>query len=199
VLRDREALRLGGEVRDVTVLFSDLRGFSELSEELGAEAVIQLVNRYLAAVTPVILRHGGTIVDFLGDGIFVLFGAPFAREDAAAQALRCAWAMQQAVDEFNIDSLKLGMPSIGMGIAVHAGRAVVGNIGSDDRVKYCAVGPPVNVAAHLQAHARAGEIVVSASALARGGAVARVDTPRVVELKGRAAPITVYSLAGIAA
>jgi class 3 adenylate cyclase len=198
VLRDRRELRLGGELRDVTVLFSDLRGFSELSEHLGAEAVIQVVNRYLAAVTPVILRYGGTIVDFIGDGIFVLFGAPFAREDAAAQAMRCAWAMQHAMDEVNAENGKFGLPHIGMGIAVHAGRAVVGNIGSVDRVKYGAVGPPVNVAAHLQAHARAGEILVSAPALARGGAIARVDSARTVEVKGRSAPITVYPLAGVA-
>jgi class 3 adenylate cyclase len=199
VLRDRDALRLGGELRDVTVLFSDLRDFSELSEQLGAEAVIQLVNRYLAVVTPVILAHHGTIVDFMGDGIFVMFGAPFAREDAAAQALRCAHAMQGAMLEFNIESRKLGLPEIGMGIAVHSGRAVVGNMGSTERVKYGAVGPPVNLAAHLQAHARPGEVIVSAAALARGGAIARVDEPRSVELKGRAAPVIVYPLAGVTA
>jgi adenylate cyclase len=187
VLRDRDALRLGGELRDVTVLFSDLRDFSELSEHLGAEAVIQLVNRYLAAITPVIVRHGGTIVDFLGDGIFVLFGAPFARDDAASHAM----------DEVNIESRKLGVPEIGMGIAVHSGRAVVGNIGSDDRVKYGAVGPPVNAAARLQTYAAAGEIVVSTSALLRGGAIARVEGARTIDLKGRTAPMTVYALVGL--
>jgi adenylate cyclase len=148
-------------------------------------------------MTPVILGHHGTIVDFVGDGIFVLFGAPFAREDAATQALRCAWAMQEAMDEVNIESRKLAMPEIGMGIAIHSGRAVVGNIGSDDRVKYGAVGPPVNVGAHLQAHARAGEILVSAPALARGGAIARVEAARTVDVKGRG-PLTVYPLAGVA-
>ncbi len=198
VLKDRQALRLGGELRDVTVLFSDLRGFSELSEHLGAEAVLQLVNRYLAVMTPVILAHHGTIVDFLGDGIFVMFGAPFAREDAAAQALRCAWAMQEAMDEVNIESRKAGVPDIAMGIAVHSGRAVVGNIGSDDRVKYGVVGPPVNLAAHLQAHARAGEVLLTAAAVARGAAIAYVDAPREVELKGRSTPVVVYPLSAVA-
>ena len=197
VLRDRDALRLGGELRDVTVLFSDLRGFSELSEHLGAEVVIQLVNRYLAVITPVILSHHGTIVDFIGDGIFVMFGAPFARENAAAQALRCGWAMLEAMDEVNIESRKQGIPDIAMGIAIHSGRAVVGNIGSNDRVKYGAVGPPVNLAAHLQAHARAGEIILTPAALARGGAIARVDAPREVEVKARATPVLVYPLVGV--
>ena len=197
VLRDRDALRLGGELRDVTALFSDLRDFSELSEHLGAESVIQLVNRYLAAITPVILRQGGTIVDFVGDGIFVLFGAPFAREDAASQAIRCAWTMQRAMDEVNIDSRKLGVPEVGMGIAVHSGRAVVGNIGSEDRVKYGAVGPPINAAARLQTYAGAGEILVSASTLMRGGGIALVDDGRTIDVKGRAAPMTAYRLVGI--
>lgn len=197
VLRDRDALRLGGELRDVTVLFADLRDFSRLSESLGPEIVIHLVNRYLAAMTPVILQHHGVIVDFYGDGILVLFGAPFARNDAAAQALRCAWAMQQAMDEVNIESRKEGQAELGMGITVHAGRAVVGNIGSDDRVKYGAVGPPVNDAAHLQAHVSGGEILVSTAAAWRGAAAARIDAPRVIELKGRAAPITVYALTGV--
>ena len=197
VLRDRDALRLGGELRDVTALFSDLRDFSELSEHLGAEAVIQLVNRYLAAITPVILRHGGTIVDFLGDGIFVLFGAPFAREDAASQAIRCAWAMQRAMDEVNIESRKLGVPELGMGIAVHSGRAVVGNIGSEDRVKYGAVGPPVNAAARLQTYAGPGNVLVSASTLLRGGGIALVDGGRTIDVKGRAAPLTAYHLVGL--
>jgi len=197
VLADREALRLGGELREITVLFADLREFSRLSERLGPEMVIQLVNRYLAAMTPVIVKHHGVIIDFYGDGILVLFGAPFARNDAAAQALRCAWAMQRAMVEVNIESRKQGQAELGMGITVNSGRAVVGNIGSDERVKYGAVGPPVNDAAHLQAHVSAGEVLVTTAAVWRGAAVARIDEPRVIELKGRAAPITVYTLTGL--
>jgi class 3 adenylate cyclase len=106
--------------------------------------------------------------------------------------------MQEAMDEVNLESRKLGIPDIAMGIAIHSGRAVVGNIGSDDRVKYGVVGPPVNLAAHLQAHARAGEILLTAAAVARGAAVAFVDEPREVELKGRSTPVVVYPLSGLA-
>jgi class 3 adenylate cyclase len=198
VLQDRDALRLGGELREVTVLFSDLRDFSRLSAAVGAEAVIQLVNRYLGAMTPVILQHGGTIVDFLGDGIFVMFGAPFARDDAAVQAVRCARAMQRAMEELNLENAKLGLPELGMAIAVHAGPAVVGNIGSADRVKYGAVGPPVNEAARLQAYAAAGEVVVSATVLERARAAVRVASPRTVEAKGLPGPIDVATLVAVA-
>jgi adenylate cyclase len=198
VLRDRDALRLGGELREVTVLFSDLREFSRLSAALGAEAVIQILNRYLGAVTPVILQHGGTIVDFLGDGIFVMFGAPFARDDAAVQAVRCARAMQRAMEDVNRENTELGLPALGMAIAIHAGPAVVGNIGSADRVKYGAVGPTVNEAARLQSSAAAGEIVLSSAALERAGAVARVTDARTVEAKGLPEPIDVATLVALA-
>ena len=198
VLRDRDALRLGGELREVTLLFSDLRDFSRMSAALGAEAVIQLVNGYLGAATPVILQHGGTIVDFVGDGIFVMFGAPFARGDAAVQALRCARAMQRAIADVNAENAKLGLPPLRMAVAVHAGLAVVGNIGSADRVKYGAVGPTVNEAARLQAYAAAGEVIVSAAALERARAVARVTDRRTVEAKGLPGPIEVATLVAVA-
>src|SRR4029079_6431196 len=103
VLSDREALQLGGEVREVSMLMSDLRGFSELSERLGPSAMIGLLNRYLAAMTPVIQLHRGTIDEFIGDAIFVLFGAPFGRPDDAERAVRCAAAMQEALATLNLD------------------------------------------------------------------------------------------------
>ena len=90
-MQDREALKLGGEVREVTMMMSDLRDFSELSERLGPAAMIGLLNGYLARMTPVIIQHHGTIVEFIGDAIFVLFGAPFSRSDDAERAVRCAW------------------------------------------------------------------------------------------------------------
>ena len=110
VLRDREAMQMGGEVRDVAMLMSDLRGFSELSERLGPAAMIGLLNRYLARMTPVILQHRGVINEFIGDAIFVLFGAPFSRPDDPERAVRCAWAMQEALAAFNLDS-RLARPA----------------------------------------------------------------------------------------
>ena len=139
-------------------------------------------------------------MDFIGDGIFVLFGAPFAREDAAAQALRCAWAMQQAMDEVNIHSRKVGTPGHRDGHRRPCRPRGRGNIGSDDRVKYGVVGPPVNLAAHLQAHARAGEILaVGGRARARRRHRAASTSRGNVELKGRSTPVMVYPLSGAGA
>jgi class 3 adenylate cyclase len=196
-LRDRDALRLGGEAREVTVLMSDLRDFSALSERIGPEAVITLVNRYLGRMTPVIVAHGGTIMDFIGDGILVLFGAPFSRPDDTVRATRCAWAMQREMDTLNEESLGLGLPQLGMGIAVHTGLVVAGNIGGPERIKYGAVGPPVNLASRIQALAGAGEVLISAAALARTGAMVQVGLPRSVSLKGVASPVTVYPVQGL--
>lgn len=197
-LRDRTALRLGGEVREVAVLMSDIRGFSELSERIGPEALIALVNRYLARMTPIIVEHGGTISDFIGDGVLAVFGAPITHPDDVEQAARCALGMQRAMQLVNTDNRTLGLPELAMGIAVHAGPVVAGNIGSPDRVKYGVLGSAVNLASRLQALAIGGEVLISDAALLRMGPVTRVGPTRYVRVKGIADPVAVCELLGFA-
>jgi adenylate cyclase len=194
VLRDRAALQTGGEVREVAMLMSDLRGFSGLSERLGPSAMIGLLNRYLACMTPVILHHRGVINEFIGDAIFVLFGAPFGRDDDAERAVRCAQAMQEALAAFNLDSGVHGLPELSMGIGVHVGPVVAGNIGSPERMKYGVVGPAVNLTARIQALTAGGEIVVSEALLARVSALVSVTPGRQERVKGISEPITVHRL-----
>lgn len=193
-LRDRAALRLGGELRAVTILMSDLRGFSSLSERLGPEGTITVLNRYLARMTPVILEHGGLINEFIGDAILVLFGAPLARPDDTERAVRCARAMQRTLAALNAEHRRAGLPELAMGIGLHQGEVVAGNIGTAERVKYGVVGPAVNVAARLQALSGAGEIVVSQAVAARAGAQGPFGAPSEVWLKGMRAPLTVCRL-----
>ena len=194
VLRDREALTLGGEVREVAMLMSDLRGFSELSERLGPEGMIGLLNRYLACMTPVIQEHRGVIDEFIGDAIFVLFGAPFGRPDDTERAVRCAWAMQQALAAFNADSRGRGLPELSMGIGLHVGPVVAGNIGGPDRMKYGVVGPAVNVTARIQALTVGGEVLMSETLLARVASLVSVAPGRSERVKGASEPITVHRL-----
>ena len=194
VLRDRGAVQMGGEVREVAMLMSDLRGFSELSERLGPAAMIGLLNRYLARMTPVILQHRGVIDEFIGDAIFVLFGAPFSRPDDPERAVRCAWAMQEALAAFNLDSRSHGLPELSMGIGLHVGPVVAGNIGSADRVKYGVVGPAVNLTARIQSLTAGGEILLSDALLARVSSIVSVTPGRQERVKGLAEPITVYRL-----
>jgi class 3 adenylate cyclase len=193
-LRDRDALRLGGEARDVSLLMSDLRDFSELSQELGPEEMITLLNRYLAHMTRVILAHRGMINEFIGDAILVLFGAPFQQPDDAERVVRCAWAMQEAMRGFNDENRALGLPALMMGIGVHTGVVVAGNIGSPDRVKYGVVGPAVNLTARIQALTQGAQVLVSEATLRRTQHMVRVGPPRRVVVKGFAEPVTVYEV-----
>ena len=198
-LRDRATLQLGGEVCEVSMLMSDLRGFSKLSESLGPTAMIDLLNRYLTRMTPVIVQHGGMVDEFIGDAVFALFGAPFRRLDDAEHAVRCAWAMQKALEAFNSEPRGQSLPELRMGIALHIGDVVAGNIGSPEHVKYGVVGPPVNVLARIQALAAAGEILLSDAMLQRVSSIVDVGPSRTEWVKGVSEPITVYRLLGVAA
>src|SRR5262249_45099867 len=136
LLESSEGLDLGGEKRTATLLMSDLRGFTPLSERLAPEQVLTITNRYLSAMVDVILRYQGTINEFVGDAILVIFGAPISREDDAQRAVACAIAMQQAMTSVNEQNRRAGLPEVEMGIGVHTGDVVVGNIGSHKRTKY---------------------------------------------------------------
>jgi sigma-B regulation protein RsbU (phosphoserine phosphatase) len=196
-LRDRDTLRLGGEAREVTILMSDLRGFSELSERLGPEAMITVLNRYLARMTPVILEHGGMIDEFIGDAILVLFGVPFKRPDDPERAVRCALAMQRTLAELNEEHRRLGLPELAMGIGIHAGRVVAGNIGSDQHVKYGVVGPAVNLTSRIQALCAGGDVLISDAVHARVRGTFRAASPERVWLKGSQASMIVRRVVGL--
>jgi class 3 adenylate cyclase len=196
-LQDRTALRLGGEIRFVSIVMSDLRGFSGLSERLGPERMIGLLNRYLGAMTRVILAHRGTINEFIGDAILALFGAPFERPDDAERAVRCAWAMQQAMAGFNKESRAQGLPALTMGIAIHSGRVVAGNIGSQDHMKYGVVGPAVNLAGRIESLTVGPQVLLSEATLERVRHLVTVGPGSQVAVKGVPEPVTVYDLRGV--
>jgi adenylate cyclase len=152
---------LGGEKREITILMSDLRGFTALAERLEPTEVVALLNHHLSVMVEVIQRHGGIIDEIIGDGMLVLFGAPVAMEDAAQRAVRCALEMQKAMPGVNEHNLQRDWPEIEMGIALHAGEVVVGNIGSKKRSKYGVVGRTVNLTARIESFTVGGQILVS--------------------------------------
>jgi class 3 adenylate cyclase len=198
LLEHPEGLRLGGEKRRITVLFADLRGFTTMAEKLPPEKVVTLINGFLAVMSEVIMDFGGTIDEFLGDAILVLFGAPVQRQDHARAAVACAVQMQLAMEEVNRQNRELGLPEIEMGIGISTGEVVVGNIGSERRAKYGVVGHTVNLAARIQAQTRGGQILIAESTLEEAKGEIHVAGETEVTLKGVPEPVRLYEVGGIA-
>jgi adenylate cyclase len=197
LLETPEGLKLGGEKRKVTILMSDLRGFSALSERVPPETAVTVMNFYLEVMTEVISQYNGTINELMGDGLFVMFGAPIAREDDSQRAIACAIAMQLAMDKVNQNNQQMNLPSLEMGIGINTGVVLVGNVGSKKRAKYTVMGSPVNLAARIESYTVGGQILVSEDTLIDAGASVRVDEKMQVQPKGFQEPITVYEIGGI--
>jgi len=197
ILDSPQGLLLGGELRQVTMLMSDLRGFTALAEDLRPDQVVRLLNSYLGTMADVILAYRGMIDEFVGDAVLAIFGAPLARPDDARRALACAVAMQLALRELNERNEAAGLPRLEMGLALHTGEVVVGNIGSERRAKYGVVGSPVNVTGRIESFSVGGQILVSEAARREAGPDVQVGERLLIEAKGTREPIAVYDLQGI--
>jgi adenylate cyclase len=191
-----EGLNLGGEKREITLLMSDLRGFTALVERLEPTVVVALLNHYLSAMVEIIQRNSGTIDEIIGDAIFVLFGAPLVMEDSGQRAVRCALEMQKAMLEVNEYNLTKGWPEIEMGIAVHSGEVVVGNIGSTKRSKYGVVGRTVNLTARIESFTIGGQILVSPALMSAAGHGLILGDEVEVHAKGMREPLRCRDLRG---
>jgi adenylate cyclase len=191
-----EGLKLGGEKREVTLLWSDLRGFTALAERLDPTIVVALLNYYLSAMIEIIQQHGGTIDDIIGDAILVLFGAPLPIEDAAQRAVRCALEMQKTMKGVNEHNFQRGWPEIEMGIAVHTGEVVLGNIGSTKRSKYSVIGQTVNLTARIESFTVGGQVLVSPTLLQASGQGLILGDVVKVHAKGMREPLECHELLG---
>ncbi len=197
LLESPTGLQMGGEKRHVTILMSDLRGFTSLVGRLASEQVVTIINRYLGAMVDVILKYEGTINEFIGDAIFVIFGAPLWWPDHAQRAVACAVAMQLAMAAVNAQNRHDGLPEVEMGIGVNTGEVVVGNIGSDKRAKYGVVGSHVNLTARIESYTVGGQVLISESTLQDVGPVLKIAQQIEIEAKGIDRPITLYDVRGI--
>jgi adenylate cyclase len=160
VVSGREAM-LSGTRREVSVLFSDLRGFTGFAERLRREEVVAILNDHFGLLVGIIARHGGFVVDFLGDAVFTVFGAPRPDADHVEHAVRCGIEMQRARTAQNEQNRTRGWPPMEMGVRIDTGAAVVGNMGSPRRIKYGVVGNIVNVAARIETFTVGGQVLVS--------------------------------------
>ena len=197
VLESPTGLQIGGEKRKVTMLMSDLRGFTSMSERLPPERVVAMLNRYLTSMVDVIKQYQGTIDEFIGDAIFVLFGAPTWKEDDAERAVACAVAMQLAMGAINEENAREDLPELEMGIGINTGQVVLGNIGSPERMKYGVVGSHVNLTSRIQSYTTGGQILVSETTRQDVGRLLKPGKQMEIKAKGIEQPIMLYEVLGI--
>jgi class 3 adenylate cyclase len=197
ILKSPEGLELGGEEREVTILMSDLRGFTALAARLTPREVIEFLNLYLEAMVDVISRYEGTIDEIIGDAVLVMFGAPLACEDHAAKAVACGLAMQLAMSEVNQRLVAKGAAELEMGIGIHTGRVIVGNIGSLRRTKYAAVGSTVNLAGRIESFTTGGQVLISENVREKVKIPLRLDAQFQVEPKGTTRSLQLHEVGGI--
>ena len=194
---EKGGLKIEGEKRQATILMADLRGFTSLSERLPAEDVVAMINIYLETMTEIIQKYQGTIDEFIGDGILVIFGAPILRPDDPRRAVACAVEMQLAMTSVNDRNRQAGYPEVALGIGINTGEVVMGNIGSKKRIKYAVVGRAVNLTARIESYTVGGQIFISESTLDECGDICRIDTAMQVMPKGVKKPLTIHEVGGI--
>jgi adenylate cyclase len=193
VLNDPKGDFLAGERLKVTMLASDIAGFSTLSQEMEPEDLVALLNDYFRQMVDIVLDHGGNIDKFQGDGLLVVFGAPVPVEDSAQRAVRAAVAMLKAVENMNIPRTRVGDPLLEVGIGLDSGYVVAGNIGSERRLEYTLIGVPVNNAAYLSKRRPAGAFL-SQNTYRHVVDEVRATAQEPLILKGASKPMPIYSL-----
>lgn len=198
IIKDPSALELGGEKRQVTLMMTDLRGFTALCERLAPEQVVKMLNGYCEIMMEVIDKYHGTLNEILGDSLLVVFGAPKDLPDRAEQAVACALEMQNAMIHVNHNNQLNGFPELEMGIGLNETEVIVGNIGSDKRSKYAVVGSGVNLTSRIESYTVGGQIMVSESIYDKVGHLLDIDAPLDINPKGTDTPIRIYEVNGIA-
>ncbi|MBS6561384.1 MAG: adenylate/guanylate cyclase domain-containing protein, partial [Clostridiales bacterium] len=198
ILESEEDLELGGKMTDIAVLFVDIRGFTSMSEVVSPLEVVEILNRYLDLTSRCILRNKGTLDKFVGDATMAIFNAPVKQEDYVYQAVKTAWDMVKESHALNQELIEKYGRTVGFGIGVHCGQAVVGNIGAKIRMDYTAIGDTVNTASRLESNAPAGQILISrAVADQLEGRIKVTSLGNAIKLKGKAEGFEVLRLEGL--
>ena len=192
LLENEDSLNLGGTESDITILFSDIRGFTSMSEKLSPTEIVKLLNKYFKSMIDVVFKYNGTLDKIVGDELMVLYGVPLKSEDDTDNAVITAIKMFEALDNFNDRIIKEGYKPFKIGIGINKGKAVSGNIGSEQQMNYTVIGDTINLGARLCSHAKSGEILISSSV--KG--VISDDYPfkkiPSIEVKGKSKPIDVW-------
>ncbi|CAB5079381.1 Adenylate cyclase (EC [Olavius algarvensis associated proteobacterium Delta 3] len=197
ILDSPDGAKIGGRRETVTILMSDLRGFTSLSETTDPEMLMRVLNRYLDRMSRIINHYDGIIDEIIGDAILAVFGVPESRPTDPERAVACALAMQNALMELNRDIGEEGYPPLEMGIGINTGTVLVGNIGSEIRMKYGIVGAAVNTAGRIESNTIGGQVLIGESTFTRLGEKLTAEPPQTFMMKGMRKPLVVYAVTGI--
>ena len=196
----RKDVTLGGEEREVTVLFSDVRSFTTMCEALAPQEVLGILNRYFTRMSTIVEAHGGVVDKYVGDAIMALFGAPLANADDADRAMKTALEMCEALDELNAQQQVRGHPAINIGIGINTDVVIAGNMGSQTRLNYTVIGDGVNLASRLEGLTKTPEyatrIIISSTTLAKAKGRYQTRLLGQVAVKGKQKPTEIYALLG---
>ncbi len=196
MLQNPDMLKLGGEKKEMTVLFSDIRGFTTLSERMSPEALVKFINSYLTPMTRIVFKEGGTLDKYIGDALMAFWGAPVDQPDHAVRACRTAVQFIEKLEELKVEWLKDGMPGLDIGVGINSGQMIVGNMGSDVRFDYTVMGDAVNLASRLEGTSKTYGIRLLISEATYLQAKDAIVARRLgaVRVKGKRVPVRIYEL-----
>jgi len=200
LIRDPSKARLGGERKEITVLFSDIRGFTSFSEKHQPEEVVSMLNEYLGAMTDIVFNYDGTLDKFIGDAIMALWGAPIGQPDHAERAVRCALAMGARLGELQKKWAAEGKPVLDTGIGINTGEMVVGNMGAEGKkMDYTVIGDHVNLGARVESLTRQynNHIIITEFTYEKVKDIVEVNKLGSVTVKGKERPLVIYDLVGV--
>jgi adenylate cyclase len=194
-------VNLGGELVPVTVLFSDIRSFSTISETMDPRAVLDFLNEYFAGMVESVLHHHGVVDKFIGDAIMAVFGAPVPEPDDALNAIRAALEMRERLEQINATFQARGLPEIRAGIGLHSGQVVAGNMGHVERMEYTVIGDAVNLASRLEGMTKelACDVILSEDLYSQVKDAVDAEPLKRIKVKGRDQDVMVYRLVGLKA
>ena len=199
ILDTPDGLKMGGQKKELTIMMSDLRGFTQLCEQMEPTELLRMLNHYFDEMYREISRYGGCLIEFLGDGMLIVFGAPRASETHASDAVAAALSMQKRMEQVNRWNRENGFALLAMGIGIHTAEVIVGNIGSEQRTKYGVMGAPVNLAGRIESYTTGGQVLISPDTRATIREELRINREMTVSPKGVKGEITLYDVGAIGA
>ncbi len=197
ILDSKDGEFIGGDRRNVAILFADLRGFSSKSEELNPDELLSLLNCFFGAMVDIISKYHGTVIEFMGDAILAVFGAPMKNEQFAESAVLSAITMQNAMKEVNQFCMEQSNIELEMGIGIHCGETFIGNIGSEKMMRYNVIGRVVNECSRIESCTTGGQIFISEETLNHLSCDVIIENEATIEAKGIKKPLKIYEISGI--